>query len=84
MSILKSISQFSGLTFISRLFGLVRDWLFARFFGADGMMDAFLIAFKIQIFSAVYLLRGLFHKYLYPLSSVLERTTKHKIRIAMH
>jgi putative peptidoglycan lipid II flippase len=67
MKILKSISQFSGLTFISRLFGLVRDWLFARFFGADGLMDAFLIAFKIPNFFRRLFAEGAFSQAFVPI-----------------
>lgn len=67
MTILKPISQFSVLTFISRLFGLVRDWLFANFFGADGMMDAFLIAFKIPNFFRRLFAEGAFSQVFIPI-----------------
>lgn len=67
MSILKSISQFSTLTFLSRIFGLIRDWLFARFFGADGTMDAFLIAFKIPNFFRRLFAEGAFSQVFIPI-----------------
>jgi len=35
------------MTFLSRISGLVRDVIFARFFGADAATDAFFVAFKI-------------------------------------
>ena len=38
------------MTFVSRVLGLVREVVFARFFGADGNTDAFFVAFKIPNF----------------------------------
>jgi len=40
-------SVVSGMTLISRILGLVRDVVFARFFGASLVMDAFLVANRI-------------------------------------
>ncbi len=40
-------SVVSGMTLISRILGLVRDVVFARFFGASLVMDAFLVAQRI-------------------------------------
>ena len=37
----------SGMTLVSRILGLVRDIVFARFFGASLVMDAFLVANRI-------------------------------------
>ena len=37
----------SGMTLLSRILGLVRDVVFARFFGASLVMDAFLVANRI-------------------------------------
>jgi putative peptidoglycan lipid II flippase len=37
----------SGMTLLSRILGLVRDIVFARFFGASLVMDAFLVANRI-------------------------------------
>ena len=37
----------SGMTLLSRLLGLMRDIVFARFFGAGLLMDAFLVAQRI-------------------------------------
>ncbi|MFW2404055.1 MAG: murein biosynthesis integral membrane protein MurJ [Gammaproteobacteria bacterium] len=45
--LLKSTSLVSGMTLLSRVLGLVRDIVFARFFGAGIVMDAFFVAFKI-------------------------------------
>ena len=40
-------SVVSGMTLISRILGLVRDIVFARYFGASVVMDAFLVANRI-------------------------------------
>ena len=40
-------SLVSGMTLLSRILGLVRDVVFARFFGASLVMDAFLVANRI-------------------------------------
>ena len=45
--LLRSTSLVSGMTLLSRVLGLVRDIVFARFFGAGVVMDAFFVAFKI-------------------------------------
>ena len=47
MSLLKSASVISLFTLASRIAGLVRDQLFAAFFGASAMTDAFYVAFRI-------------------------------------
>ena len=40
-------SVVSGMTLISRILGLLRDIVFARYFGASLVMDAFLVANRI-------------------------------------
>jgi putative peptidoglycan lipid II flippase len=45
--LLKSTSSVSAMTLLSRILGLVRDVVFARFFGAGIVMDAFFVANKI-------------------------------------
>ena len=45
--LLKSTSSVSAMTLLSRVLGLVRDVVFARFFGAGIVMDAFFVANKI-------------------------------------
>ena len=47
MSLLKSASVISLFTLASRIAGLIRDQLFAAFFGATAMTDAFYVAFRI-------------------------------------
>lgn len=45
--LLKSTSIVSGMTMLSRILGLVRDVVFARYFGASIVMDAFIVANRI-------------------------------------
>ncbi len=45
--LLKSTSIVSGMTLVSRVLGLVRDIVFARYFGATIVMDAFIVANRI-------------------------------------
>ena len=44
---LKSTGVVGLMTLLSRVFGLIRDMVFARLFGAGPVMDAFFVAFKI-------------------------------------
>ena len=50
VKLLKSSSIVSFMTMCSRLAGLIRDVVIARFIGADAMADAFFVAFKIPNF----------------------------------
>ena len=45
--LLLSTSVVSVMTLLSRILGLVRDIVFARFFGATIVMDAFIVANRI-------------------------------------
>ncbi|CAC9440734.1 Proposed peptidoglycan lipid II flippase MurJ [uncultured Gammaproteobacteria bacterium] len=49
-SFLKSSSIVTIMTFLSRILGLVRDYFVARYFGANDLTDAFLVAFRIPNF----------------------------------
>lgn len=48
--LLKSTAIVSVFTLLSRVLGLVRDVVLMNVFGASGLMDAFLVAFKIPNF----------------------------------
>ena len=50
MSLLRSTGLVGAMTLLSRILGFVRDVVFARFFGAGPVMDAFFVAFKIPNF----------------------------------
>jgi putative peptidoglycan lipid II flippase len=47
LKLMLKTSVVSGMTLLSRILGLVRDIVFARFFGASLVMDAFLVANRI-------------------------------------
>ena len=47
MNIIKSFSLMSFLTFMSRIFGYIRDLFFAFIFGASSSADNFLLAFRL-------------------------------------
>lgn len=44
---IRGFRQIAGLTFISRILGMVRDMTFAHFLGADWLMTAWTMGFKI-------------------------------------
>lgn len=47
MSLIKSAATVSGLTLVSRVTGVIRDMLIARYFGASAETDAFYVAFRL-------------------------------------
>ncbi|MDB5797598.1 MAG: murJ, partial [Paucimonas sp.] len=47
MKLHKTLATVSGMTMLSRVTGLIREFLIARAFGASGYTDAFFIAFRI-------------------------------------
>ena len=55
MSVLRSTIKMAIATFCSRILGLVREQVMAAYFGASGVTDAFLVAYRIP-----NLLRDLF------------------------
>lgn len=55
MNLLKATGTIGGLTLLSRVLGLVRDSLFARYVGAGFASDAFLVAFRLpNMFRALF------------------------------
>jgi putative peptidoglycan lipid II flippase len=47
MNLLKALATVSGLTFVSRILGLIREILIAKYFGAGMATDAFNVAFRL-------------------------------------
>lgn len=81
MSLLKSASVISSLTLLSRVAGLVRDQLFAAFFGASAMTDAFYVAFRIPNLFRRLFGEGAFSQAFVPvLSSTLEKEGEAGVR----
>ncbi len=66
---LKSTLVVGSMTSISRVLGLVRDIVFARYFGAGGVMDAFVVAFKIPNFLRRLFAEGAFSQAFVPVLS---------------
>jgi putative peptidoglycan lipid II flippase len=54
------------MTLVSRVLGLLRDMLLARWFGADAAMDAFFVAFKIPNFLRRLFAEGAFSQAFVP------------------
>jgi putative peptidoglycan lipid II flippase len=57
------------MTMLSRIAGLVRDMVFMNLFGADRLMDAFLVAFKIPNFLRRLFAEGAFAQAFVPVLS---------------
>ena len=64
--LLHSTAIVSSLTLLSRILGLVRDVVFARFFGAGLVMDAFFVAFKIPNIFRRFFAEGAFSQSFVP------------------
>jgi putative peptidoglycan lipid II flippase len=55
VSLVRNVGTVGGLTLLSRVLGLVRDSLFARYIGASFASDAFLVAFRLpNMFRALF------------------------------
>jgi putative peptidoglycan lipid II flippase len=73
-SIFKSTTVVGSLTLLSRVTGLVREMVYARFFGAGALMDAFLVAFKIPNFLRRLSAEGAFSQGFVPVVSEYRHT----------
>lgn len=67
--LLKSSSIVSAMTMLSRVLGLLRDVLLARFIGADDNADAFFVAFKVPQFLRRLFAEGAFNQAFVPVLS---------------
>jgi len=66
------------MTLISRVLGLARDMVLARFFGADAHMDAFFVAFKIPNFLRRLFAEGAFSQAFVPVLSEYKEQQTHE------
>ena len=66
-SFIRSSSIVAAMTFISRILGLVRDFIIARLFGANELTDAFLVAFRIPNFFRRLFAEGAFSQAFLPI-----------------
>jgi len=67
--LLKSSSSVGAFTLLSRVFGLVRDLVFAQLIGAGAAADAFYVAFKIPNFFRRLFSEGAFSQAFVPVLS---------------
>lgn len=79
--LLRSSLVVSAFTFLSRILGLIRDVVLARFLGADANADAFIVAFKIPNFMRRLFAEGAFAQAFVPvLSEYRERGSHAAVR----
>lgn len=67
--LLKSSAVVGAMTMLSRILGLVRDIVFARFIGSEAGADAFFVAFKIPNFLRRLFAEGAFAQAFVPVLS---------------
>ena len=75
--LLRSSAIVSVMTMLSRVLGLVRDVVFARYIGAEAGADAFFIAFKIPNFLRRLFAEGAFAQAFVPVLSEYRQTGTH-------
>ena len=76
--LLKSTSVVSFMTLLSRILGLVRDVVFARFFGATIVMDAFIVANRIPNMLRRFFAEGAFSQGFVPVMSRYRERRDHE------
>lgn len=76
-SMLRSVASFSSMTMISRVFGLVRDMVISRVFGANAATDAFWVAFRIPNFMRRLFAEGSFTTAFVPVFTQIKETRSH-------
>ncbi|MDO5531388.1 murein biosynthesis integral membrane protein MurJ [Sutterella sp.] len=74
MSLLKSAATISGLTLLSRVTGVIRDMLIARYFGATAETDAFYVAFRLPNMLRRLFAEGAFQQAFVPMLSEVHET----------
>ena len=79
MKLLKPFATISGLTFISKILGFVRDVLIAFVIGAGLIADIFFLAFKLPNFFRRLFAEGALNAAFIPsFSSILKQEGKQK------
>ncbi len=77
LGLLKSTSVVSTMTLLSRILGLVRDIVFARFFGATIVMDAFIVANRIPNMLRRFFAEGAFSQGFVPVMARYKENHEH-------
>jgi putative peptidoglycan lipid II flippase len=75
--LLKSTGVVSGMTFISRILGFIRDMVYAQAFGVGTGMDAFFVAFRIPNFMRRLFAEGAFSQAFVPVFSNYKAQQSH-------
>ncbi|MBI3714212.1 MAG: murein biosynthesis integral membrane protein MurJ [Burkholderiales bacterium] len=75
MNLLKTLAAISSMTMLSRITGLIRDMLFGAYFGAGGVMDAYVQAFKIPNFFRRMFAEGAFSQAFVPILAEYKNQT---------
>jgi len=75
--LLQSTSIVSGMTLVSRVLGLVRDIVFARYFGATIVMDAFIVANRIPNMLRRFFAEGAFSQGFVPVMAQYRARNDH-------
>jgi putative peptidoglycan lipid II flippase len=77
LRLLQSTSVVSAMTLLSRILGLVRDVVFARFFGATIVMDAFIVANRIPNMLRRFFAEGAFSQGFVPVMARYKEKNDH-------
>jgi putative peptidoglycan lipid II flippase len=77
LHLLRSTSVVSAMTLLSRVLGLVRDVVFARFFGATIVMDAFIVANRIPNMLRRFFAEGAFSQGFVPVMARYKENNDH-------
>lgn len=74
MNLIKALATISGLTFLSRILGLVREIVIANLFGATMLTDAFNVAFRLPNLLRRLFAEGAFSQAFVPILSEYRNT----------
>ena len=74
----KSTLTVGAMTTVSRIFGLIRDVVIARYFGASMGMDAFIVAFRVPNFLRRLFAEGGFSQAFVPILSEYKEQRSHE------
>lgn len=75
--LVKSTAIVSFFTMLSRILGMIRDMVLMSVFGTGGMMDAFLVAFKLPNFLRRLFAEGAFAQAFVPVLSDYQHQAQH-------
>ena len=78
MSLIKAAATVSSLTLLSRITGVIRDMLIARYFGASAATDAFYVAFRLPNMLRRLFAEGAFQQAFVPMLSDVRATQGEK------